>query len=170
MIQASKAKLVSGRATKFLLTVLGLVVAVALIEIFFLEPVRIDGTALDPSLRSGDRVLVKKPVTAISRGDVLLFGDPRKPSIRVLERVVGLPGERLQLREGALYIDGKLIPEPYVSQDHNSKKSSTAEIEVPSDSYFMLGDNRDEAFDSRRIGPIPRELIYAKYWIRYWPW
>jgi signal peptidase I len=99
----------------------------------------------------------------------VLFGDPRKPSIRILERVVGLPGEKVQLRDGDLYIDDQRISEDYVSDDHNLKNSSTEEFTVPADSYFVLGDNRDEAFDSRMFGAIPTKLVYAKFWARYWP-
>ena len=145
-----------------------LVIAV-LLKTFLVEPVGIDGTALEPGLRDGDRILVNKHIGGISRGDLILFGHPQKPSIRILERVVALPGETIQLREGVLYLDGKQIPEPYISQENNVKKSSTEEIEVPNGSYFVLGDNRDEAFDSREMGPIRRDLIYGKYWVKYWP-
>ena len=145
------------------------IILVILLKFFLIEPVQIDGTALEPGLRDGDRVLLIRRIGEISRGDVLLFGDPRKPSSRILERVVGLPGERIQLREGLLYIDGKQVAEPHLSQDHNVTKSSIDEIKVPDYTYFMLGDNRDEAFDSRKMGPIPRHLVYAKYWLRYWP-
>jgi signal peptidase I len=157
-------------AAKYLVILALVLVPITLLKTFIVEPVKIDGTALDPGLRDGDRVLLNKHIGRISRGDVLLFGHPQRPSVRILLRVVALPGERIQLREGVLYIDGQQIPEPYVSQDHNLNKASTDEIEVANNSYFMLGDNRDEAFDSRKVGPIPRELIYAKYWMRYWPW
>jgi len=146
-----------------------LVIAIVLIEAFFIEPVTIDGSALEPSLRNGDRIFVNKRMGGLSRGDLLLFGYPKKPSVRILLRVVALPGERVQLRDGLLYIGGQQVPEPYISQDHNLKRSSTDEIEVPGNSYFMLGDNRDDAFDSRLIGPVPGQFIYAKYLARYWP-
>ena len=159
----------SNGSVRYFVIVASVVVTLVLLKIFLVEPVAIDGSALEPGLRDGDRVFLTKQFSRISRGDVVLFGDPRKPSIRILERVVGLPGERIQLREGVLYVDREPIPEPYVSADHNVKKSEIDEIEVPKDAYFMLGDNRDEAFDSRNLGPISKELIYAKYWVRYWP-
>lgn len=142
---------------------------IGLLETFLIEPVKIEGIALQPLLQDGDRVFLAKRIGEISRGDLVLFGHPEKPSIRILLRVVGLPGERAQLSDGVPLINGQQIPEPYVSEDHNRKKSSTDEIQIPADCYLMLGDNRDQAFDSRKMGPIPRKLIYGKFLLRYWP-
>ena len=157
------------RGAKVRLLGLSFVVVMVFVKIVWVEPLKIDGSALEPNLHNGDRVFVNKQARTISRGDIVMFRLPQNRSVLILLRVAGLPGERVQLREGNLYIDGNSVPEPYVSPDHNLKKSSTGEIAIPTDSYFVLGDNRDDALDSRAIGPVPRELIYGRFMARYWP-
>ena len=98
----------------------------------------------------------------------MTFHYPRKPSVDVMLRVVGLPGETLEIRDGKVFVNGKQIDEPYVDQQFNQNKTTTEAVAIPSDSYYVLGDNRDKAFDSRNFGPIPKAAIYGKFLVRYW--
>ena len=125
-----------------------------------------------PAFAPGERLLVStnayKKVRP-SRGDVVVFKDPREPARRSLKRVVGLPDEEIRLSDGMLFVDGEHHLEPYlqglpatVGLDHQSWR-------LGEDEYFAMGDNRAHSTDSRHFGPLAPELIIGKTWFRCWP-
>jgi signal peptidase I len=113
-----------------------------------------------------DRVVVKRPVEDVKRGDVLVFETPEAAvaacavSGKFIKRVVGLPGEKVEERDGFIYIDGKRLAEPYIATGHRDHESGA--WNVPQSRYFLMGDNRAESCDSRRYGPIPRAKLVGK--------
>jgi signal peptidase I len=129
-----------------------------------------------PSLGPGERAVM--PEQAIKRGDVLVFKYPDEPERDFIKRVIGLPGETLELRNKKVYVDGRELDEPYV---HFLEPASTSQevtsfdvrerygpVHVPADQYFVMGDNRDNSQDSRYWGFLPRTYIKGKALMIYW--
>lgn len=117
----------------------------------------VEGDSMAPSLEAGDRLVVR-PVGpwGARRGDVVLVRDPRRPERVTVKRLVGLPGEDVELREGRLRIDGVARLEPYVTG-----RSGDDRCHVPSGHVYVLGDNRRGSTDSRTYGPVPQDLVTA---------
>jgi signal peptidase I len=147
-------------------------VAVSFLIIMFLyQPVRVEGTSMQPELRDQDRLFINKfayHFEGISRGDVVVFHYPRDPSKSYIKRIIALPGDTLDIENGRVYVNGKHIDESYVPRRYRDSRS-LPEMVVPQDEYFVMGDHRSISSDSRDFGPVPRELIYGKAAFVYWP-
>ena len=100
------------------------------------------------------------------RGDVIVFRYPKDPSRDFVKRVIGLPGETVEIHRGTVRIDGEVLEEPYLEERDLSNLGPTL---VPPDNYFVMGDNRDGSSDSRHWGPVPLENVVGKVLVRYWP-
>ena len=150
--------------------------AVAALFCFFLiafvaQAFRVQGTSMQPLLADGERIIVNKFVYrfhAIERGDVVVFWYPREPQISFIKRVVGLPGEVIELRRGALYVNGQRIPEGYLAAQYRDSDNYPP-TEVKKGFYFVLGDHRNSSNDSRTWGEVPEKYIYGKAVYRFWP-
>lgn len=141
------------------------------IIVFLYQPVKVEGTSMAPLLSDQERIFINKYVyrfEPIDRGDVVVFWYPLDRSKSFIKRVVGLPGETLEIRDGHLYINGKLIQETYVPPSYFDD-SSYGPIRIPPHEYFVMGDHRDSSNDSRIFGPVPRRYIYGKAVFAYWP-
>ena len=107
-----------------------------------------------------------------SRGDIIVFRAPVQPVDDYIKRIIGLPGERVMIKEGKVFINGTVLEEPYLSSDLQTQASTIGEgneIKVPSGEYFVMGDNRSNSTDSRRLGTIKRKKIIGRAWVTYWP-
>jgi len=145
--------------------------ASVLIITFLYQPVRVEGTSMLPRLEDRDRLFINKFVyhmEPISRGDIVVFRYPRDEEKSYIKRVIGLPGDRLRIVQGQVWINGQPIAEPYVPEEYRDDRSY-AEITIPPDHYFMMGDHRSISSDSREFGPVARDLIYGKAVFVYWP-
>src|SRR5579862_1687808 len=151
---------------------LAVALSLALIIIVFLyQPVKVEGTSMQPLLSDQERIFINKFVyrfEPIERGDVVVFWYPLDRSKSFIKRVVGLPGETIELRRGKLFIDGKSIGEPYVPASFFDG-GSYGPLTIPPASYFVMGDHRDSSNDSRMFGAVSREYIYGKAVFAYWP-
>lgn len=146
-------------------------VASVLIIVFLYQPVRVEGTSMLPRLEDHDRLFINKFVyrfTAIERGDVVVFHYPRNPEISYIKRVIALPGDRLRIDRGQVWVNGEQVSEPYVPEMYEDSKSMS-EMVVPEGSYFVMGDHRSVSQDSREFGAVERQLIYGKAVFIYWP-
>jgi signal peptidase I len=151
-----------------------LVVSVAVsafIIVFLYQPVRVEGTSMLPVLEDQDRLFINKiayRMGEIHRGDVVVFQFPRDHAKSYIKRVIALPGDRIRIDQGQVYVNGEAIREPYVPPRYADDKS-VAEMVLPPRKYFVLGDHRLIASDSRDFGPVDRGLIYGKAVFVYWP-
>jgi signal peptidase I len=143
--------------------------------IFVAQPVKVEGTAMVPTLNNGDRIMVSKQPGTLRRGDIVVFWYPHDTSKSFIKRIIGLPGDKLAIDEnGAITVNGEALDEKYLDPTRNQAAKlrwSTVRPEwkeLRSDSYFLMGDNRDASNDSRSWGPVSRDLIYGKYAFRYW--
>ena len=100
------------------------------------------------------------------RGDIIVFHSPPNPERDFIKRIVGMPGETIEIHRGKIIIDDKLVNEPYVM---HTSTDSLPPTKIPPDSFFVMGDNRSRSEDSRIWGTVPLESIVGKLWLRYWP-
>ena len=146
-------------------------IASVLIITFLYQPVRVEGTSMLPRLGDQDRLFINKFVyhfAEIHRGDVVVFHYPRDPQKSYIKRVIAVPGDELRIDDGRTYINGRLLPEPYVPRRFHDTRSQDAMVIQPHQ-YFVMGDHRSISSDSRDFGPVPRDLIYGKASFVYWP-
>ncbi|MFT4114707.1 MAG: signal peptidase I [Silvibacterium sp.] len=142
-----------------------------LIITFLYQPVRVEGTSMQPELRDQDRLFINKfayRFGSISRGDVVVFHYPRDPQKSYIKRVIALPGDSLRIDDGRVYVNGNRVSEPYVPARYEDSRSMP-EIVIPHGEFFVMGDHRSISSDSRDFGPVDRELIYGKAAFIYWP-
>ena len=145
--------------------------ASVLIITFLYQPVRVEGTSMLPRLEDHDRLFINKFVyrfSAIERGDVVVFHYPRDPEKSYIKRVIAVPGDRIRIDRGQVWLDGRRLHEPYVPAMYEDSRSMP-EMVVPDDEYFVMGDHRSISSDSREFGPVERALIYGKAVFVYWP-
>jgi len=167
------------------------------IQAFLVKPFRIPSESMVPTLNVGQRVLVDRVSTRFGepdRGDVMVFKPPagadddvcgveppprggacprptkERSDTNFIKRVVGLPGDRLSVKEGRAYINGKRQDEPFIRPDATCGICNLpTEITIPPDHFFMMGDNRGESADSREWGPVPKDWIIGGAFFSYWP-
>jgi signal peptidase I len=142
-----------------------------LIIMFLYQPVRVEGTSMLPRLEDHDRLFINKfvyRISAIHRGDVVVFHYPRDPEKSYIKRVIAIPGDRISIDRGQVWLNGKRLDETYVPDQYRDARS-LAETVISEDTYFMMGDHRSISSDSREFGPVDRDLIYGKAVFVYWP-
>jgi signal peptidase I len=168
------AKPVAGLGPISLLRDVAISVALAVILIVFIyQPVKVEGTSMMPGLTDQERIFVNKyeyklGPNNIHRGDLVVFHYPRDPRESYIKRVVGIPGDSVQIDEGEVYVNDKKLNEPYVLDAYRDHDSMERQV-VPPDDYFVLGDHRNSSSDSRSWGFVGREGIYGKAVLVYWP-
>jgi len=152
--------------------VFALMIAVLMI-VFIVQPVKVEGTSMLPRLHDGERIFVNKLIyyglPRLQRGDIVVFWFPNNPSQSYIKRIVGLPGEKVEIREGRVLINDHELNEPYLDPQLNISHPSQQPVIVREHYYFVMGDNRDHSSDSRYWGLVPEKYIYGKALFRYWP-
>jgi signal peptidase I len=130
---------------------------------------RVEGLSMQPTLQSNQYLLVNKAAYMFGepqRGDIVVFRLPQDPRRDLIKRIVALPGEEVEVRGGVVYVGDKPLEEPYIRDKplylFNKKK-------VPENEYFVLGDNRNNSFDSHVWDWLPREYLIGRAWVSYWP-
>jgi len=150
--------------------------SVAVLFCFFLiafvaQAFRVQGTSMEPLLLDGERIVVNKFVYrfhGIERGDVVVFWYPRDPAVSFIKRVVGLPGDLVEIRAGLLFVNGLEVREGYLPEAFRDGDSYPP-TEVRKGYYFVLGDHRRSSNDSRSWGEVPEKYIYGRAVFRFWP-
>jgi len=141
------------------------------IVIFVIQPVKVEGTSMQPVLMDQERIFVNRFIyqfADISHGDVVVFRYPRDVNKSFIKRVLAVPGDEIEIRAGMIYLNGRRIDEPYVTPEFLDKRSYPRTI-VPPGRYFVLGDHRNSSNDSRNWGFVEKRLIYGKAFFCYWP-
>ena len=160
---------------------------------FSVQNFRVEGPSMQPTLHEGEYVLVNKlvymrfspkqladllpfvevaeeehlyPFRPPEPGDVIIFRFPRDDTRDFVKRVVGTPGDTVEIREGTVYVNDERVTEPYITR---RDRRTIPPITVPEGSFYVLGDNRRASNDSRDWGPVPAENIIGRAWVSFWP-
>jgi signal peptidase I len=140
-----------------------------LVMVSVAQAFQVEQYSMEPTLLPHDRVLVNKLVYRLrppQRGDIIVLRYPRDPGRNYIKRIVGLPGDMVQIREGHVLINGVPVEEMYVN---GTPSGDYGPERVPADSFFVLGDNRNNSEDSRAFGFLQRELVVGQAILIYWP-
>jgi len=187
----------SGNSLIELFMIVAVALGLALgIQAFLVKPFRIPSESMVPTLEVSQRVLVDRVSLRVGdpdRGDIMVFKPPAgadssecganhpedqpcpthtkaKSDTNFIKRVVGVPGDRLSVRRGRVYINGKRQAEPFISPSTDCQVCNLPkEVKIPADHYYMMGDNRGGSSDSRDWGPVPRDNMIGKAFATYWP-
>jgi signal peptidase I, bacterial type len=149
--------------------ILALTLLIFLIVRFVVQSYHIDGQSMDPGLQNGEFVMVNKTAYLFSppeRGDVIVFHYPHNTQLDYIKRVIGLPGDTVNIDYQHVYVNGKQLNEPYITVPYNHQG---AHWTVPANQYFVMGDNRPVSDDSREWGFVPKDYIIGKAAIVFWP-
>lgn len=149
-------------------TVIPAVIIALFINLFLAQATQVLGQSMEPTLHSSQRVVIEKVTYRFQgprRGDVVVV-DSSRQSEMLIKRVVGLPGERIEVSEGRVYVNGDLLEESWAVKPGGGHYGPET---IPPLHVFVLGDNRGASNDSRNLGPVPIEDIVGHAWISYWP-
>lgn len=139
-----------------------IIIAVVLFRTFIITPIEVEGTSMYSTLDNGQILLLKKYDKNYRRFDVIVFNNGKD---KLIKRIIGLPGETLEYKDNKLYINGKYIKEPFLTNNQNTYDFDLKDLgyeTIPKGYYFVLGDNRTNSTDSRIIGPISNNKISGK--------
>jgi signal peptidase I len=168
-----KKRSVVGALMHWLRDLLFSVVLAVIVILFLYQPVKVEGTSMMPTLDDQERIFINKFVyrfhfEKIDRGDTVVFWFPGDPSKSYIKRVIGMPGDRVEVRDGDVIVNDHTLVEDYVPQEYRDQSEMRATTVGP-DEYFVLGDHRSSSNDSRTWGMVPRRYIYGKAVFIYWP-
>lgn len=152
------------------------------VYLFFMQPNQVNGQSMEPTFLSGEYVLTDKvsyQTGEPQRGDVVVFhapeaaGCPQGTGCDFIKRVIGLPGDTLSVHDNGIFINGQQLPEPYIPPENITKAgeftSGGRDVHLGENEYFVVGDNRPFSSDSRVWGPIGKQNIVGRAFLRYWP-
>lgn len=151
-------------------TVIPALLIALLINVFVGQATRVDGQSMEPSLHTDQRLVVEKVSYRFHgprRFDIVVLKLPDHGEELLIKRVVGLPGETVEIKEGHVYINDEPLDEPFTLEETRSRRHE--KITVPPLHVFVLGDNRNRSNDSRSFGPVPIDDIVGRAWLSYWP-
>ncbi len=179
---ASRARRTKARSSlrntvEWVAVIVAAVLVALLIKTFVVQAFRIPSASMVPTLEQGDRVLVNKlsyDAHDLNRGDVVVFSRPASLAAGpddpkdLIKRVIGLPGEEISTKDGQVYVDGRLLDEPYLA-DGTMTYGLEEPLEVPEGQVLVLGDNRGDSTDGRVFGPVDADTIVGRAFMIMWP-
>lgn len=148
-----------------------LVVALV-IRAFVVQVYMVEGPSMEPTLHTGERLLVNKFVYRFRKpepGEIIVLQDPGRPQRELIKRVIAVGGETIEVRKGVVYVNGQPLKEPFINTLDNEKKDDMPPVSVQPGYIFVMGDNRAWSFDSRAIGPIAVDKVDGKAFFMFWP-
>jgi signal peptidase I len=154
---------------EFVETIVITLLIYALIRTFLFENYRVLGHSMDPTLENNQFLVVNKLGYRLhepDRGDIIVFRDPQSNERKLIKRVIGLPGEVVEIREGQVLIDDHILEETYIGIQG---RYTQPPIQIPEGDFFVLGDNRNNSSDSHNWGTLPENGVVGEAWISYWP-
>lgn len=144
------------------------------VRYFLIQPFYVKGASMEPNFYDHEYLIIDEISYRFNqpqRGDIVVFKYPKDPKQFFIKRVVGLPGERVKIEDNKIYIDGTILNEAYLDSGAETVLAlrGYGDVVLGSDEYFLLGDNRSQSLDSRSFGPVKREYIIGRTWLRGWP-
>jgi signal peptidase I len=149
------------------------------VRYFLIQPFYVKGASMEPNFHDHEYLIINEISYRFGepqRGDIIVFRYPKDPSQYFIKRIIGLPGEKIKIKDNKVYIYNDKYPnglelneDMYLTDEEDTPNLGKTEFILEQGEYFVLGDNRGSSLDSRRFGPVPRRLIIGKAWIRGWP-
>ncbi len=139
------------------------------VRLFLVQPFYVEGASMEPNFHASDYLIIDELSYRFhqpQRGEVIIFKNPRNHREYFIKRVIGLPGESVEVKDGRVFVNGKELAEAYIK--HFSIDTYSA-VKLADNHYFVMGDNRTNSLDSRQIGSISKEAIIGRVWVRGWP-
>lgn len=146
-----------------------------LFRFFVLQPFVVEGNSMEPNYHDKEYLLVNQLTYRLrtpERGETIIFRYPKDPQEDFIKRIIGLPGEKVEINNGQLFINGNLLSEKYINLAEGSQSASLGEnlqIVLGNNEYFVMGDNRNHSSDSRDWGPLARNFIIGRAWLDVYP-
>lgn len=149
------------------------VIVTFIIKMFILDTAEVKGVSMNPTLANNDRLIISRIETFFrdpKRFEIVIFHSPFENATYV-KRIIGLPGDSVEIREGKVYVNGSMIDEKYIGSNITTLTVDSVRWEIPEGQYFVMGDNRkpNESVDSRYFGPVDRKEIEGYAMFRYFP-
>ena len=159
-------------AKDWAISILIALVIAFVIRYFIVELYLVDGPSMRPTLQSAERLVVNKFIyrfRAPERGEILVFRYPKDPSRDFIKRVIAVPGDTIEIKDGRVFVNQQLMKEPYILSKTRGDYPLTT---IPEGHIFVMGDNRNNSEDSRfaDVGFVPYELVKGKAMMVFWPW
>ncbi len=154
---------------RILVILAGLVVLISLVRAVVLQPYIIPSSSMEPTLMPGDRILVNRLAYRFwvpNRGDIVVFAFPLDPKRTFVKRIIALEGETVELKENQVFINGRVIQEPYLKAGDYPPYGP---LTIPKGKVLVLGDNRNQSGDSREWGLLEKSYLIGKSWFVYYP-
>ncbi len=144
------------------------------VRYFLIQPFYVKGASMEPNFFDHEYLIIDEigyRFTPPQRGDIVVFKYPKDPKQYFIKRVIGLPGEKIKVQNNAIYVNGTKLNESYLPATTETllPLRGYGDITLANDEYFLLGDNREQSLDSRIFGPVQRDFIVGRTWIRGWP-
>lgn len=169
-------KKVVGSIFDFLQGIVVILAVLVMVYLFIMSPEEVNGSSMEPNFHDGEYILTNKVAYKLGdpkRGDVIIFKSWSNKDVDYIKRVIGLPGETVELKDNAIYVNDQKVDEPYLSPGvaifGGSFLVEGQPVVVPTDMYFVMGDNRPHSSDGREFGPVARADIIGVVILRYWP-
>lgn len=150
-------------------SVLPALIIVLVVNVFLAQATRVEGQSMEPTLFDSQRLIIEKISYRLhepKRGDVIVLRPPTRSSVPLIKRVIGLPGETVEIHDGQVFVNGTSLEEGYLNGPTEGSMAATL---VPEQHVLVLGDNRGASNDSRSFGMVAYDDIIGKAWLRYWP-
>jgi len=143
------------------------------IRVFAIQPFIVEGESMEPNFQNNDYLITEKIVYRFkepARGDIVIFKPPDSPQVNYIKRIIGLPGETVEIKKDGIYVNNQPLAEQYLVRSYESHElKPAAKVSLGANEYYVMGDNRDHSRDSRELGPIPRQNIVSHVWFRLLP-
>lgn len=164
-----------GSVFEFIKTVAIIIIVAFFVRFYLVQPFVVDGSSMEPNFHNGQYLLVDKVSYRFKepkRGDVVVFHPPSAPSLNYIKRIIALPGDEIEIKDGVILVNGAQLEERYIPQERTLVRNSAAinlRQKMGPNEYFVLGDNRDHSSDSREWGNVPLENIIGRAWLVVFP-
>jgi len=158
----------------FIKTIAVIVILAFVIRVFIIQPFIVEGESMEPTFKTKDYLITEKVSYRFrppQRGEVVIFNPPDRSTENYIKRIIGLPGDQIEIKEGSIYVNKEKLIEPYLNSIDKtlvSQKEGYTTV-LKDDEYFVMGDNRSHSRDSREIGSIPKQNVVSKVWFRLLP-
>ncbi len=160
---------IGGAIKETLETIIPAIVIALLINLFLAQATKVYGQSMEPNLHTNERLIVEKvsyKFHSPQRDDIVVIKVQSASKELLIKRIIGLPGETVEVKNGTVFINGQPLDEPYLARQTLGRYGP---LQVPADYVFVMGDNRNASNDSRSFGPVAFDQIVGKAWVSYWP-